>query len=327
MKFNSYYILILLIGIMLVVVSVRYFQRSTSGIPATATARELSVRSGHPSEVIGIMVRPGQTIKRGDTLVILSSLQLSDGGERLQAKLSSMETEKNARIAELNNAIRLARNDINLSINRIQEEINQAQRELELNAKLTGRKDIPLSETPLAARIRDLNGQIELYKLQLEQKESELRSSHAADQTILQNQIDLARMELQSVRSAQQDLVKIAERDAVVQSVNVTTGSLVDAYATVITLLPSNPTTATAYLPAGLPVPAIGSEVQVEAFGAPATAVPGKLIGYGSMVPLPDILQKSTAVRAFGKELFIGIPEQNGFTTGEKLLVKPSGNE
>ena len=327
MRLNSYYLLVVLTGAVLIAVSVLFFHRSTSGLPATATAKELIVRSGHPSEIVSILVRPGQTVKKGDTLLVLTSIELSDGGERLESKLSSLETEKNARLAELSHAIRLARNDISLEINRIQEEINQAQRELELNARLTGRKDIPISETPMAARIRDLNGQIDLYKLQLVQKENELRSAHAANQTILQNQLDLTRMELKSLRQAQKNLVKLADRDAVVQSVQVTSGSVVDAYTTILTLLPSSPTMATAYLSMGLAGPAIGSMVTVEPFGVPGSAVSGRVIGYGSMVPLPEILQKSTAVKAFGKEVFVGIPEQNNFTTGEKLLVKISGDE
>lgn len=327
MKFNAYYLVVLVTGVALIAISVRYFKGSTSGIPATATARELVVRSGHPAAVAGILVRSGQTVKKGDTLLVLTSLELSDGGEKLQTRLSSLETEKNARLTELNNAIRLARNDISLEITRIREEINQAQRELDLNAKLTGRPDIPVSETPLAARIRDLNSQIELYNAQLVQKENELRSAHAANQTILQNQIDLAILELRSLRKAQQDLVKVSDRDAVVQSVPVAMGSVVDAYSTVVTLLPSSPTTATAYLSPGLAEPVIGSEVLVEGFGRVGAQLVGTVIGYGSMVPLPEILQKSTAVKAFGKEVFVSIPEQNGFTTGEKLLVKLAGDE
>lgn len=327
MKFNTFYLLVLVTGVALITVSALYFKGSTSGLPATATAKELVVRSGHPAAIAGILVRSGQTVKKGDTLLVLTSLELSDGGEKLQTKLSSLETEKNARLTELNNAIRLARNDISLEITRIREEINQSQRELDLNAKLTGRHDIPVSETPIASRIRDLNSQIELYNVQLVQKENELRSAHAANQTILQNQIDLTVLELKSLRKAQQDLVKVSDRDAVVQAVPVAIGSVVDAYSTVVTLLPSSPTTATAYLSAGLPEPVIGSEVKVEAFGSSGARVAGTVIGYGSMVPLPEILQKSTAVKAFGKEVFVSLPEQNGFTTGEKLLVKLSGDE
>jgi HlyD family secretion protein len=46
------------------------------------------------------------------------------------------------------------------------------------------------------------------------------------------------------------------------------------------------------------------------------------VIGYGAVTSLPDILQKSTAVKAFGKEVFIEMPLQNDFSTGEKILIR-----
>ena len=77
-----------------------------------------------------------------------------------------------------------------------------------------------------------------------------------------------------------------------------------------------------AYLPSGTVPPGIGSLVLVNAFGNPTLSVEGKVIGHGSIVPLPDILQKATAVKAFGKEIFIEIPAGNTFSTGEKVLIK-----
>jgi HlyD family secretion protein len=46
------------------------------------------------------------------------------------------------------------------------------------------------------------------------------------------------------------------------------------------------------------------------------------VIGYGSVAELPEILQKSTAVKAFGREIFIEIGLENNFANGEKVLIR-----
>jgi HlyD family secretion protein len=46
------------------------------------------------------------------------------------------------------------------------------------------------------------------------------------------------------------------------------------------------------------------------------------VIGYGSVVQLPLILQKSTAVTGFGREFFVEMDGQNEFATGERVLIR-----
>jgi HlyD family secretion protein len=62
--------------------------------------------------------------------------------------------------------------------------------------------------------------------------------------------------------------------------------------------------------------------VRVSAYGNGEIKIIGKVIGYGAVTELPEILQKSTAVKAFGREIFIEIPAQNNFANGEKVLIR-----
>lgn len=66
----------------------------------------------------------------------------------------------------------------------------------------------------------------------------------------------------------------------------------------------------------------VGSKIRVRSYNNKDASVEGEVIGFGSITELPVILQKSTAVRAFGTEVFIKIPEDNSFFTGEKVLLK-----
>ena len=117
-------------------------------------------------------------------------------------------------------------------------------------------------------------------------------------------------------------MVKVAGSDGVVESVSVKQSEEVDAYTNLISILPKSPTSAVGYLHAEKHNPAIGTKVQLLGYDARWKTAEGKVIGYGAITELPEILQKSTAVKAFGKQLFIELPAQNDFSTGEKLLIR-----
>jgi HlyD family secretion protein len=137
-----------------------------------------------------------------------------------------------------------------------------------------------------------------------------------------QNQEILLRSELAMLKVQQNGLVKISDFNGVVENVYVKAGEVVEEYTDLLAVLPSAPGSVVAYMASGANPPVIGSLISVVGVGDPDLSVEGKVIGHGSIVPLPDILQKATAVKAFGKEIFIEIPVGNTFSTGEKVLVK-----
>lgn len=324
MRINGFYVLVIAVGIGLLFISVRYFSSSVNGVPAVATSRELVIRSEFRAEVLSVNVQPGQQVRSGDTLVVLGSVLLDQERERIARKLSSLQTEQRARESAFRSSLDLARNEINLELIRLQENINQAEQELNLNARLTERAEARTSESPLAVRIRDLRAQADLYRTQLKQKESELRSAHQAEQAILQNQVDLAEIELKATQRSTTGLVKIAAYDGVLESVSIRPGLVIEAFTSLLVIRPDVPTIAVAYVQGGIDPFSVGRKAKVNDFEGAGKNIEGVVIGFGSIVALPEILQKSTAVKAFGKEVFIQLPQRNPFTTGQKILVQPT---
>lgn len=324
MRFNGFYFLVMVVGVGLVFISTRYFNTSVNGVPAVATSRELIVRSEFRAEVKAVGVQPGQQVHKGDTLVVLSSVVLEQDQERLARKLSSLQTEQSARESAFRSSLELARNEINLELTRLDESINQAAQELSLNARLSERAAANTSESPLAVRIRDLKAQADLYRAQLRQKEAELKSAHQADQAILQNQIDLAAMELKAVEQSSTGLVKIAAYDGVMESVAVRPGLVIEAFTALLVIRPDVPTIAVAYVQGDVNPFLVGMKAVVSGFEGIGGGTEGTVIGFGSIAALPEILQKSTAIKAFGKEVFIELPVGNPFTAGQKILVQPT---
>ncbi|HMX51628.1 MAG TPA: HlyD family efflux transporter periplasmic adaptor subunit, partial [Cyclobacteriaceae bacterium] len=143
------------------------------------------------------------------------------------------------------------------------------------------------------------------------------------EQQLLNNQIKLLEQELDLLKTERSNLVKYASSDGVVTSVYVKPGEQVSSYTELLAITPVRPTTVIGYL-AGKNnnTFVVGDSVRVSAYGNGSIRITGRVIGYGAVTQLPDILQKSTAVKAFGREVFIEIPPSNNFTNGEKVLIR-----
>ena len=66
----------------------------------------------------------------------------------------------------------------------------------------------------------------------------------------------------------------------------------------------------------------LGQRVVVRSLEHAEIETTGSIIGFGSVVLLPNILQGSTTIQTFGLEVFIEIPEDNELPVGEKIIVK-----
>jgi multidrug resistance efflux pump len=142
------------------------------------------------------------------------------------------------------------------------------------------------------------------------------------EQLILINQIKLLERELDLLVLERKALTKFATTDGVVENIFVKEAEQVDAYTPLLSVSPNHPTTVVGYLVGKKDHLSVGLDVSIRSYDDPGLHIPGKVIGYGSMVPLPDILQKSTAVKAFGREVFIEMKADNPFASGEKVLIR-----
>jgi len=139
----------------------------------------------------------------------------------------------------------------------------------------------------------------------------------------LQNQVALLESELTLMESERKSLIKIASAPGVIKNVFIKDNEQVSSYTQLLEINPVRPTTVVIYLIGKradrFPV---GAQVTVSSYDQVRNTVTGKVIGYGSVIELPPVLQKSTAVRAFGQEVFIEIPDDNNLANGEKVLVR-----
>lgn len=325
MKVNSFYILVVILLGGLFYATKKYYNGTGSNWVGMANAKDYTLSTEKQSSVISIHVVQGQAIHAGDTLITLLSENLNQNTEKLLNRIKTLQSEKLEKQSLVKNDISLLVSANAIDVKQIEKEITQAEAELKINKSLTSELNLNSSKqqaSPLEEKIKSLHEEVALRNKELQIKVSDLQAKSNSDQTVLQNQIQLLETELSLMNKERTNLIKVAASDGVVESIYVKEGEQLDAYSRLISILPRNPTSVIGYLQAEKTFPPIGTRVQVLGYDARWKSVEGKVIGYGAITALPEILQKATAVKAFGKEIFIELPAKNDFSTGEKLLIR-----
>jgi HlyD family secretion protein len=324
MKINSFYVLVAVLLVALFFITKKLYNGSGKSWVGVAGSKDYTISSERQATVHSISVAQGQAIAKGDTLIRLFSQALVQDIEKMENKIATLQSERLEKQSLVKSEIDLLKSTESIEISLLEKEIRQAESELKLNKSLTA--DLNLSNTSLASpldeKIKSLKQEIVLRNQSLQIRINDLTVKNATDQSLLQNQIQLLQNELSLLKKDNLGLTKIATSDGVIEAIGVKQGEEVDAYTRLLSILPRNPTSVVGYLQTENSYPAIGTKVQLQGYEARWKSAEGKVIGYGAITALPEILQKSTAVKAFGKEVFIELPPENNFSTGEKLLIR-----
>jgi multidrug resistance efflux pump len=326
MKFNWFYLLIGLLFVSMLFISLRFFKSSSHSSIGITYAKEYKINAEKSAVVKSVPVIPGKAVKAGDILVELTSNTLEIDIERLNNRITTLRSEQLEKNKIAQSKIAYAKASLGIDIEDLNSEISQAESELKLNRRLakelSGSKDTLDNDHPMQMKINALKKQRSRHEEAVSIQVNDILQGNQADQQVLQNQIKLLEHELSVLKEERKKLSKFATTDGVVETVFVKEGEQVDAYTPLLSINPVHPVSVVAYIVGKKDIYAVNTSVTVSSYEHPKLTVPGKVIGYGSVVELPEILQKSTAVKAFGRQVFIEIAGDNSFATGEKVLIR-----
>jgi multidrug resistance efflux pump len=325
-KFNWFYILIAILFAAMLFVSLRYFKSSGNSSIGITAAKEYKINAEKSALVKSIPVTPGKEVKTGDLLVELTSSELEMEIDKLTNHIAALLSEKQEKTKLTQSKIAYAKAELGIDIEELNTDIIQAESELQLNRKLAhelnGIKDSIPGNHPMQMKISALKQQRRKHDEAVAIKVNDILNSNEADQKLLQNQIQLQQRELDLMNDEKKKLNKYAAADGVIENVYVKAGEQVDAYTPLLSINPIHPVSVIGFLVGKKEIPPINTKVSVSSYEHPKISVAGKVIGYGSVIDLPEILQKSTAVKAFGRQIFIEIEPDNNFAAGEKVLIR-----
>jgi multidrug resistance efflux pump len=325
MKFNWFYIFIVALFFMMLFVTLRYFRGSRHSTVGITHSREHKINAEKPAQVKSVKVTPGQQVKQGDLLIELTSNDLDIEIAKMTNRILALQSEKNEKSKLALAEISYTRANEGVAIEKINSDILEAEGEMQLNKKLTknfGISTDSTQRTPIALKVDALKKQRTKHEEAIAIRVQDILQKSNSEQQLVSNQIGLLERELALLNQEQRVLNKYAAADGVVENVYVRMGEHVDAFTPLLSLNLVHPVTVVGYQVGKKDPITIGAAVNIRSYEHSGTVVNGKVIGYGAVVELPEILQKSTAVKAFGREVFIEIPAANDFATGEKVLIR-----
>lgn len=328
--FNWFYAFVAICFISMLYISIRFFKGSDYSAVGIADAQSYKINSEKPALVKQIPVIAGQVVKVGDLLVELSNSQLDIDIERISNRIVLLKMEQNSRVNLQQSQVAYVEAEEGVSLEEINTKIAEVKSEFELNSELTKALSTTTdtaawstSTNPSVVKLQALAKQKGKQEDAMRIKKADIRQRAAVDQQQLQNQIRLFEQELALLLEEKKNLSRYAAADGVVQNIYVKSGELVPSFTPLLSINPLMPTVVVGYLTErNVRAFTIGDSVKVSSISNQEVIIAGKVIGYGSIHELPMILQKSTAVKAFGRELFINIASPNHFATGEKLLIR-----
>jgi multidrug resistance efflux pump len=325
MKFNWYYAFVFVLFVSMLVVSSRYFKGSKYSTVGITSAREHKISAEKSALVKNVLVISGQQVRSGDLLVELTSNELEMDIAKLKNHIDALNSELIEKEKLARSEIAFVKADEGIRLEEMNTDIGQAESELALNMRLT-KNFLSASDTsngdPLKLKLAALKKQRTRQEEAMAIRIRDIQQKHDTEQKLISNQIMLLNKEMELHIQEQKSLNKYASGDGLVGNVYVRPGEQVDAFTSLLSINLIHPTTVVGYIVGKKEEMPVGSKVHVQSYEHPSYICEGTVIGYGAVTALPEILQKSTAVKAFGREIFIEIPGANNFASGEKVLVR-----
>ncbi len=326
LQYNWFYIFIGVMLVAMLYISGRYFKGSGEASIGIAQTTEYKINSEKSALVQTVYVVPGMQVKEGDKLVELTSTTLEMEMTKLTNRIGILKSERAEKAKLASAEISYIKAQTSIVLEELEAEILQTTAEKKMNEALTKefvQNESIASDNPVNIKINSLEVQKKKHMQAMNIKIEDVQQESTTEQHLLENQIVLLESELKLLEDEKRKLNKYANAPGVVTNVYIKAGEQVDAFTPLLEINPIRPTTVVAYLvgkrAAEYP---IGISVTVSSYDQRRHSVSGKVIGFGSVRELPDILQKSTASKAFGQEVFIEVPSDNFLSNGEKVLIR-----
>jgi multidrug resistance efflux pump len=296
---------------------------------ATAESESRMLTYEHPVLVQSLRAEMGQQVKAGDTLAILFRSELDRSAAQRLADMTQIEAERTAKntLFDQEKGVLLAKKAAQIADIQAQIKILQTEEAALANVKSSIYSD------PAAASSQNLNvkrtqmAALEASIAPLEQQFAEqmrqIESQRAANQSVSAAKTNQLKGELGFIDMDRNKLALIAPMDGFIEQVFISKNALVPSYRDLIKINPRKPNKLIGFIHESANVPfQLGDSVILSSSTRLNIVTTGKIMGSSpKLVELPYRLRKFTEVRAWGREVYIQLPETNAFFIGEKISV------
>jgi len=281
--------------------------------------------------ILEIYVLPGQKIKPGDKLVKVEKQDLLLEIERKKNQLEIQRLEIEAAKGRINEKLKTIEFGKTMDLNKIQAEIDRANLTIENNKKLNSQFGALTGYSDTLSRTGKSYYEIELENLTAEKNEIiqkaeqdriNANASFSKEMSAMLIKEQESQVELTSLMEEEKQLISFSDYNGTIGTVNVQSGELLTPYTTILSIYEDNPTVIKAVMNENYKYEiVVGQMVKVESSNR-KYRIDGEITEIGSrIIEYPSRLQTYRDIPMYGRELFIKIPPENKFLSGERVFV------
>lgn len=291
----------------------------------TAESEPQTINFEHDVLVQDVRVVVGSQVKKGDTLAILYRSELDKTTVDRLADINQVEVEKNAKTETLNKErdVLSARQAARMSELISQMRVLHIEDSIKSSVKTSIYNNLPYDNKLVREKIAALEEEIRQSQKQTIEQIRQIDAQRQATQMISQAKISQVRQDLDYVKSEKGKLILFAPIDGFVEQVNISRGSLVQSYKDLFKINPKKPNKIIGFIHESSDVPfQLGDSISLQSSLRLQIQTKGVIIGSNpKLVELPYRLRKFTELRAWGREIYIQMPDTNRFYIGEKIVL------
>jgi hypothetical protein len=262
----------------------------------------------------------------GDTLATFYRAELDEQSLENWSELRLTETERAAEFSILEKEKELVRTRLSADARELQAEISLLITEDSLNTLFRGSvySDLkPAGNKMVADKIAARRKQIDDLQKNAAEEIRILESKQAALGAVASVRNESTRAAQKQLESEKNRLFLVAPIDGYVETVLVARNALVEAFTELMKINPQVPNTVIGFIHEASDAPlAVGQEVELVSFNRPEVKCSGRITSINpKMTELPLRLRKFIEMRSWGREVFIGLPQDNRFYISEKITI------
>jgi multidrug resistance efflux pump len=277
-----------------------------------------------------IYVRPGAAVRRGDTLALLFRADLGRKTQEYATEIRQLETEEKTRADLLNQERDLLLTKHNARVAAAEAEIKLLETEssVQEHLKKIVTKDAAAPSPALPdvrlQKINALRTSMEQMRREYEEQLAQISAQVSANRTLWSAKKQQVQQNMGFLEAEKPRLALVAPIDGFVEQVSAAPLEMVQAYRELFKINPTQPDKVIGFIHESTQILfRIGDSVLLTSVNRPDVQCRAAIHGVSpKMVELPFRLRKFMEVRTWGREVYMNIPEQNGFFIGEKIVAR-----
>lgn len=326
MKFNILYLLFPAALAVCFWIASDFQYQSVNSFFGIAETEPRSLNFDHDIAVREVFVKTGDLVKKGDTLATFYRAELDEQSLENWSELRLTETERATELSILEKEKELVRTRLSADARELQAEISLLITEDSLNTLFRGSvySDLkPAGNKMVADKIAARRKQIDDLQKNAAEEIRILESKQAALGAVASVRNESTRAAQKQLESEKNRLFLISPIDGYVETVLVARNALVEAFTELMKINPQAPNTVIGFIHEASNAPlAVGQEVELVSFNRPEVKCSGRITSINpKMTELPLRLRKFIEMRSWGREVFIGLPQDNRFYISEKITI------